>query len=104
MSVEQIVLYSATGAGALTVLYAWWLARWIDRQAKGDAKMNEIALAIQQGAAAYLNRQYRTIALGGDCGFRSAWAFCLTGSWRLGFLAGAVLSGLSGWIGMKISR
>lgn len=102
MSVEQMVLYAASAAATLTILYAWWLVGWINKQPQGDKKMIEIAVAIQQGAAAYLNRQYRTIAVVAAAVFLLL-GFLLNWTVAAGFLIGAALSGLSGWIGMKIS-
>lgn len=102
MTTEQYILYGATGAGALAVIYALLLGRWITSQANGDARMQEIAAAIQQGAKAYLNRQYRTVAV------VALLAFLLLGfllNWTIagGFLLGAVLSAMSGYIGMNVS-
>jgi len=102
MTLEQIVLYSAAGAGLLSVLYSLWLTILINRQSAGEAKMQQIAVAIQDGARAYLSRQYRTVAV------VAVIAFLLLGfllDWRLagGFLLGAVLSGLCGFIGMTVS-
>jgi K(+)-stimulated pyrophosphate-energized sodium pump len=102
MSIEQYSLYAATGAGVLAVLYGLALVRWIIKRPAGDKKMQEIAEAIQQGASAYLNRQYRTIGLIG------AAIFILLGTllnWPIaaGFAVGAVLSAVCGYIGMNIS-
>lgn len=102
MSIEQQVLYAATIAGAVTVIYGLYLVRWIVKRPAGDAKMIEIATAIQQGASAYLNRQYKTV------GVVALAAFLLLGfllGWKIagGFLLGAVLSAVSGYIGMNIS-
>ena len=102
MSTLQTVLYGTTGAGVLTVLYASWLVSWINKQPRGDSKMIEISEAIQQGARAYLNRQYRTV------GIVAAIVFALLGfllNWTIaaGFLTGAVLSGICGYIGMNVS-
>jgi len=102
MTTEQYVLYGAFGAGLIAVLYALGLVRWINRQAAGDDKMQEIAQAIQTGAKAYLNRQYRTIAVVAVLAF-VALGFLLSWEIAAGFLLGAVLSGLSGYIGMNIS-
>lgn len=102
MSIEQYSLYAATGAGVLAVLYGLALVRWIIKRPAGDKKMQEIAEAIQQGASAYLNRQYRTIGLIGGA------IFILLGTllnWPIaaGFAVGAVLSAVCGYIGMNIS-
>lgn len=102
MSIEQTVLYGATAIGALSVIYALGLVKWIVGRPAGDARMQEIAAAILQGAQAYLNRQYRTVAV------VAVLAFLLLGfllSWTVaaGFLVGAVLSAISGYIGMNIS-
>jgi len=102
MTTDKSVLIGAIAAGALAVFYALGLVRWIVKQNSGDAKMREIAEAIQQGAQAYLNRQYRTVAI------VAIVVFVLLGfllSWKIagGFLLGAVLSALSGYIGMNIS-
>ncbi|MEX2012259.1 MAG: sodium-translocating pyrophosphatase, partial [Patescibacteria group bacterium] len=102
MTTEQYVLYGATGAGILGVLYGLYLARWINKQPAGDSKMKEIALAIQQGASAYLNRQYRTIAVVALIAFIALGLF-LNWVLALGFLVGAVLSAVSGYIGMNVS-
>jgi len=102
MSIVQTVLYSATASGALTVLYAFWLVLWINKQNAGDSKMKEIALAIQQGASAYLNKQYRTIAVVAVVVFLLL-GFLLNWLIGIGFLVGALLSAICGYIGMNIS-
>ncbi len=102
MTTEQSVLYAATAAGILAVLYGFYLTRWITKQPSGDSKMREIALAIQQGASAYLNRQYRTISVVALVVFIALGLF-LNWTLALGFLVGAILSAISGYIGMNIS-
>ncbi|MCR4308053.1 MAG: sodium/proton-translocating pyrophosphatase, partial [Candidatus Berkelbacteria bacterium] len=102
MSIMQTVLYGATGAGILTVLYGLWLVTWINKQAKGDAKMIEISEAIQQGAKAYLNRQYRTVAIVAVIVF-ALLGFLLNWTIAAGFILGAILSGICGYIGMNVS-
>ncbi|MEM7046752.1 MAG: sodium-translocating pyrophosphatase [Pseudomonadota bacterium] len=97
----DIVLLAVVCAIA-TVLYGIYLSRAIMRADAGHEKMIEIAAAIQEGAGAYLNRQYRTIAI---VGVIIAVILTLLLSWASGlaFVIGAVFSGLAGYIGMLIS-
>ena len=89
-------------SGAITIAYAFYLIVSIKKRSEGNDVMREIALAIRQGAMAYLNRQSKTIAVIGSIFF--VLIFATSGaSIALGFLAGAVLSGLAGYIGMTVS-
>ena len=91
-------------AGVFSLLYGLWAIRSIMAAPAGDKRMGEIARAIQEGANAYLSRQYRTIAIVGFPVFVAAF-FVPAFGWKVavGFLIGAVLSGVAGFIGMLVS-
>jgi K(+)-stimulated pyrophosphate-energized sodium pump len=98
----NIAYWLVIGAGVLAILYGLVTSRQVLAANAGSERMQQIAGAIQEGARAYLNRQYTTIAIAGV-------VICLilfaTLGWRaaLGFFVGAVLSGSAGYIGMNVS-
>ncbi|MFE9083749.1 sodium-translocating pyrophosphatase [Brevundimonas sp. NPDC003935] len=95
-------VWLAIAAGALGVLYGAVQTAVLMKAGTGNDRMREIAAAIQEGASAYLKRQYTTIGMVGVVILVAA--FLLIGPWAaLGFLIGAVLSGAAGFAGMLIS-
>ena len=102
MNPTTLILITATAAGALATVYAAALAWWILRQPPGNSKMIEIAQAIQEGAAAYMRRQYASIAVVAVI-LAGLIYFFLGTTTAAGFLVGAVLSSIAGFIGMYVS-
>jgi len=95
-------LYVAIACGLLSIVYAIWATQSVMAASAGNERMQEIAGAIREGATAYLNRQYTTIAIVGVVVFALVW-WLLSMEAAIGFLIGAVLSGVAGFIGMHVS-
>ena len=93
------------GAGVLAILYGVYLISWVLRQPAGNAVMQEIAAAIQEGAMAFLKRQYTTVGIVAIVLFVIILAAPQPLGWEaaVGFLIGSVLSGAAGFIGMLVS-
>jgi K(+)-stimulated pyrophosphate-energized sodium pump len=99
---SMTVLWMIVACGVLAIVYAIWATSSVMSASAGSAKMQEIAAAVREGAQAYLNRQYTTIAGVGVVifvilGFTLGWLVAL------GFAIGAILSGAAGFIGMNVS-
>jgi len=96
------ILWGIIACGALAILYAAYTIQLVMKADPGTARMQEIAAAIREGAQAYLNRQYRTIAIVGVFVFILAWIL-LGVPVAIGYAIGAVLSAVTGFIGMNVS-
>jgi K(+)-stimulated pyrophosphate-energized sodium pump len=96
------LMWLIIASGVLAIVYGIWAVRSILAADAGNEKMQEIAAAIQEGASAYLSRQYRTIAIVGVA-IAALVAYFLGLKVALGFVIGATLSGLAGYVGMLVS-
>jgi len=99
---QQYGLWIVLACAVVAILYGALSVRWILAQSPGNERMQEIAAAIQEGARAYLNRQYATIGGVGVVLFLII-GFALDWGTAIGFAIGAILSGATGYIGMNIS-
>lgn len=102
MSIESLSYLIAFGASALSILFGGYFIWQINKQSAGNKKMQEIAQAIQEGATAYLNRQYRTIGMIAAV-LAIILYFALGWQTTVGFLVGAIFSAITGYIGMNVS-
>ncbi len=108
MNIESSVIIFALVSGVVGIAYGVYLTFWVLRQDAGNETMQTIALAIQEGASAYLNRQYRTVGVVAGIMFLILW---LAGIWSdnfglltaMGFVVGAAASALAGYVGMVIA-
>ena len=100
---NDLILWLVVACGVLAALYGWLETQSITKANAGTDRMKEIAAAIQEGAKAYLSRQYRTIAIVGAV--VTVVLAVLFQNWQIpvGFLIGALLSGAAGFIGMNVS-
>jgi K(+)-stimulated pyrophosphate-energized sodium pump len=99
---SDLALALSVGAGIIALIYGAVSIKWIVSQSAGNERMQEIAGAIQEGASAYLNKQYTAIGIVGVVLTAALWA-ALGASTAIGFIVGAVFSGATGYIGMNIS-
>ena len=108
MGTESSVIIFALMSGIVGIAYGVYLTFWVLRQDAGNDTMQTIALAIQEGAGAYLNRQYRTVGIVAGVMFLILW---LAGMWSdnfglltaMGFVVGAAASAIAGYVGMVIA-
>ena len=98
---ETILIYTIL-AGLLSIIYGFLTGKGILNQSSGNSKMQEIASAIQVGAKAYLNRQYKTIGIVGVFVLVII-SIAFSPLVGLGYLIGATLSGIAGYVGMLVS-
>jgi K(+)-stimulated pyrophosphate-energized sodium pump len=101
---QELILWLVVASGVIAALYGWLETQAISKASAGTDRMKEIAAAIQEGAKAYLNRQYSTIAMVG-VGVVIVLGIAFWPVWQIpvGFIIGALLSGAAGFIGMNVS-
>ncbi|NMA96928.1 MAG: sodium-translocating pyrophosphatase, partial [Phyllobacteriaceae bacterium] len=98
----DLALWLIVACGGLSIVYGVLTTQGLLKADAGSARMQEISAAVREGASAYLKRQYTTIAIVGVVILIAAWL--LLGIYAaIGFLIGAVLSGVAGFIGMNVS-
>jgi K(+)-stimulated pyrophosphate-energized sodium pump len=99
---NELALWLSIGAGALAIVFGVISTQWILKQPAGNSRMQEIAAAIQEGAKAYMDRQYLTI---GGVGVVLTIILAISLGWAtaVGFAIGAIFSALAGYIGMYVS-
>jgi K(+)-stimulated pyrophosphate-energized sodium pump len=100
---QDLILWLVVASGVIAALYGWLETQAITKASPGNERMQEIAAAIQEGARAYLKRQYTAIAWVGVGVFVILFVLFQTWQIPIGFLIGAVLSGAAGFIGMNVS-
>ncbi|WIG56304.1 MAG: Pyrophosphate-energized proton pump [Rhodanobacteraceae bacterium] len=99
---QQYGVWVALACAIIAILYGVLSTSWIMKQPAGNDRMRQIAMAVQEGAKAYLNRQYMTIAIAGVVLFLII-GFAISWPAAIGFAVGAILSGAAGYIGMNVS-
>ena len=90
------------GSVAASIIYSVYIMLWLKKQPNGNAKMVEISAAIQEGSSAFLNRQYKSVAIVAAVLLAAIYYF-LGGLVAVGFLVGALTSALAGYIGMNVA-
>jgi K(+)-stimulated pyrophosphate-energized sodium pump len=108
MQIPQEYLFAALGAAAIAIVYAFIKSNWVKKQDAGDEKMQKIAGHIQEGAMAFLGREYRVLAIFvAVVAVLLAWSGAVQGQDRwmtaISFVVGALCSGLAGYIGMRVA-
>ncbi|MFW5926220.1 MAG: sodium-translocating pyrophosphatase, partial [Myxococcota bacterium] len=102
------LIFAAIAAGVLALLFAWWKAIWVKKQDAGTSEMQEIADRIQEGAMAFLGREYRVLALfvivvAGLLALANLSGEGRTPVIAFSFVVGAMASGLAGYFGMRVA-